>query len=534
MAAHQAINPKHPNQSFSFKYFYHLSAISMLLFCLSVVFTTLAIVSKERQAQTIAKNFNLVRLSQELRLSSDQLTMMARAYAATGETRFKVFFDEILTIRNGSSPRPAHLNRVYWDMLMVEGGKAPFPKTAAKSLRTLLKENGIAQQELEILKQAENKSDALVSVEKNAFELIEKGQHRAALKLLYSQEYLRSKADIMSHINDFLAIREEGFSEHLRSSNNVVQGYYIAATVCFVLLLLSLLGLYSARSAIRRSIITYLNAEVTKQTQELVSKNDALNNAINELSDTQQRLIKAEKSATLIRLIPGLAHEINTPVGIAITASSNQLAVTKEVKQSISNNEVAKSALLQSIDNIENCAKLVVNSSERITAIINQLKIITNTDFSGTISSVNLAELLNECISSVSKHNDDVDVLVDISKALHISAPHGLLQQVFIPILENSYNHAFDDITNPSIVVSAKQLNNSIIIDICDNGCGISNEIKDKIFDPFVVGNRKRKGLGLGLSVALAIITQYFQGTIECYSEPSTGTRLVISIPIAA
>ena len=59
-------------------------------------------------------------------------------------------------------------------MLMVEGGKAPFPKTAAKSLRTLLKENGIAQQELEILKQAENKSDALVSVEKNAFELIEK------------------------------------------------------------------------------------------------------------------------------------------------------------------------------------------------------------------------------------------------------------------------------------------------------------------------------------------------------------------------
>ena len=181
---------------------------------------------------------------------------------------------------------------------------------------------------------------------------------------------------------------------------------------------------------------------------------------------------------------------------------------------------MAKSALLQSIDNIENCAKLVVNSSERITAIINQLKIITNTDFSGTISSVNLAELLNECISSVSKHNDDVDVLVDISKALHISAPHGLLQQVFIPILENSYNHAFDDITNPSIVVSAKQLNNSII-DICDNGCGISNEIKDKIFDPFVVGNRKRKGLGLGLSVALAIITSTFKAPLNVTQNPA-------------
>ncbi|MEK0159757.1 hypothetical protein WLQ65_11565 [Pseudoalteromonas piscicida] len=76
MAASQS-NILHPSQSFSFKYFYHISALSMLLFFLSVVFTFLAFVNKEEQE--IERNFNLVRLYQELRLSSDQLTMMAWA-----------------------------------------------------------------------------------------------------------------------------------------------------------------------------------------------------------------------------------------------------------------------------------------------------------------------------------------------------------------------------------------------------------------------------------------------------------------------
>ncbi|QUI61641.1 sensor histidine kinase [Pseudoalteromonas sp. A22] len=532
MAASQS-NILHPSQSFSFKYFYHISALSMLLFFLSVVFTFLAFVNKEAQEQEIERNFNLVRLSQELRLSSDQLTMMARAYAATGNPKFKQFFDEILTIRNGTSPRPKHLHRVYWDMLLVKEGQAPFEKEAPKALLTLLLENGVSADELTMLRNAEDKSEALVSLEREAFELVAAGKNQQALNILYSEAYLQSKVQIMTHINAFLERRELDFSSLLASSNKKVKSYYGAAFVCFILLLLSLIALYNSRSAIRKSIIDYLNTEVKSQTEELIEKNNALNHAISELSETQKRLINAEKSATLVRLIPGLAHEINTPIGVAMTASSNQLLLVEGVRQRVNKNEIAKSALLHSIENIESCAKLVVNSTERITGIIDKLKIITNTGFEGEVKPVYLQPLITRCVSELANQHPHIDITLDIPEALAITAPERLLQQVFQPVIENAFYHAFADnsMQSPCVIISAQASKLGYTIKVTDNGSGIPHEIKDKVFDPFVVGNRTQKGLGLGLSVALAIVTQYFNGVIECETESNSGTCIIIKLP---
>ncbi|WP_242441624.1 sensor histidine kinase [Pseudoalteromonas piscicida] len=493
----------------------------------------MAFINKEAQEQEIEKNFNLIRLSQELRLSSDQLTMMARAYAATGNYKFKQFFDEILTIRNGTSPRPKHLHRVYWDMLLVKEGKAPFEKEAAKALLTLLLENGISESELTMLKNAENKSEKLVLLEREAFALVAAGKNRQALDILYSEAYLQSKVQIMTHINAFLAHREKHFSERLAVSNKKVKYYYLAAFVCFILLLLSLIALYNARSAIRKSIIDYLNTEVKSQTEALIDKNKALNDAINELSETQKHLINAEKSATLVRLIPGLAHEINTPIGVAMTASSNQLLLVEGVRQKVNKNEIAKSALLHSIENIESCAKLVVNSTERITGIIDQLKIITNTGFEGEVKPIYLQPLIAHCVRELADQHPHIDITLAIPEALAITAPERLLQQVLQPVIENAFYHAFADnsVQSPCVIISAQATTSGYTITVTDNGGGIPYEIKDKVFDPFVVGNRTQKGLGLGLSVALAIVTQYFNGVIECETEPSSGTSIIIKLP---
>jgi|GEM_PF-1664654 len=155
-------------------------------------------------------------VAQELRLSSDQLTLMARAYAATGNPRFYQYFRDILAIRNGQKARPKHYNRAYWDMLMPRYGKPPYQDGETKPLVNKMRELHFTRQEFSMLQKAERKSNILVLIEEQAFRVI--AEQRAnkepfpsakAVELLYSPAYLNAKRDIMYHINQFLELEEQ-------------------------------------------------------------------------------------------------------------------------------------------------------------------------------------------------------------------------------------------------------------------------------------------------------------------------------------
>ncbi len=518
---------------FSFKYFEQFVVASILLFVCAMLLVVLAFMSKNAQQEGLQRHFNLVHLSQELRLSSDQLTMMARAYAATGNDKFKDFFEQIIAIRSGLSPRPKHLNRVYWDMMMVENGQAPSANTEPQSLLSLLEENGASSAELAALTRAYNHSESLVKLEKQAFALVEKGEKSRALAILYSEQYLQSKVAIMTPINTFLATREDELQTFIDESSRQLTALYSGALICFLLLLTTLLVIYNARSSIRKNIITYLNNEVRDQTKQLTVKNSALNEAIADLKHAQARLVSAEKSATLMRLIPGLAHEINTPVGIAVTASSSQRVELEEVKNRVNENKLAKASLLESIESIENCATLVESSANRISTIINKLKVITQDGFAEKAQSLVLVDEVWACIEEVKNPDSKVTVRVDIDAQIRVDAPQFLLHQPISALLENCFNHAFENSPpEHEILIEASVLNEQLSIRICDNGSGIPDSIKDKLFDAFVVGNRNAKGMGLGLSLALAIINQYFCGTLEYQPHSEGGACFLISMPI--
>lgn len=526
-------NTNNPKNFLSFKYFEQLVVASILLFVGAMLFVVFAFMSKSAQQEGLQKHFNLVYLSQELRLSSDQLTMMARAYAATGNEKFKQFFEQIIAIRSGVSPRPQHLNRVYWDMMMVEDGQAPSASGKPQSLLSLLEENGASTAELNALTHAYNQSESLVQLEKQAFALVEQGDRSGALAILYSEDYLQSKVAIMTPINSFLANREEKLQTFIQESSRQLTILYSGALLCFLLLLATLLVIYNARSSIRNNIIAYLNNEVKNQTKQLTVKNSALNEAIADLKHAQARLVSAEKSATLMRLIPGLAHEINTPVGIAVTASSSQLMALEAVKSQVSENKIAKATLLETIDTIEDCANLVGNSANRISTIINKLKIITQDGFTDKAQTLVLADEVKACLSAIDKPELDVKVSLDVDEQIRIHAPKFLLQQCLCALIENSFNHAFEpDSLGQELRIQANLINDKLTIRIFDNGHGVPDSIKDKLFDAFVVGNRNAKGMGLGLSLAMAIINQYFCGTLEYQPHTDGGTCFVISMPI--
>lgn len=136
------------------------------------------------------------RLADELRQSSDDLTRMARTYAATGDERYRRYFEEILAIRNGAAPRPDDYHLVYWDLVTADGER---PRAAgdAVALHDLMEEAGVTAAELALLTGAEDESNRLTGLENRAFEAVRTGDRATAQQLLHSAEYHQAKAQIM-------------------------------------------------------------------------------------------------------------------------------------------------------------------------------------------------------------------------------------------------------------------------------------------------------------------------------------------------
>ncbi len=141
-------------------------------------------------------------LADELRQSSDDLTRFARAYAVTGDTAYKERFQAVLDIRDGRAKRPLGYEYAYWDLKIV-GGLENVEQGETKSIGLRLREAGFQSDSAYTLHIAQEQSDVLAKIEGDAFRLIDDGHADEALKLLYSNNYHRAKADIMEGIREF-------------------------------------------------------------------------------------------------------------------------------------------------------------------------------------------------------------------------------------------------------------------------------------------------------------------------------------------
>lgn len=190
-------------------------------------------------------------LAEELRQSSDDLTRMARTYAATGDERYRRHFQEILDIRNGVAPRPENYHLVYWDLVIGEGEK-PRPAGGAVPLRELMQSAGFTAEELLMLEESEDESNRLAAMENNALRVAGEGDLETAGQLLYSPGYHEAKRNIMLPILRFVQAMEGRTAEELaalRDRQKALNRYFLT-TVTFLLALLAValvIGLVAAK-----------------------------------------------------------------------------------------------------------------------------------------------------------------------------------------------------------------------------------------------------------------------------------------------
>jgi signal transduction histidine kinase len=254
---------------------------------------------------------------------------------------------------------------------------------------------------------------------------------------------------------------------------------------------------------------------------------------LEKLSDAKDRMIESEKMASLVGMVSGVAHELNTPLGVAITCESIIKETIAKLREDFDSGELQKSSLEQILDDSEKAIELMEINLQKTEALITQFKEITSfqnyderVEFSlKSVAEAVLTSLNHEC------HKISAEISIDIADNLTFIGYSGAISQILQILIINSFRHAYVDQQALQIVISAKKENDQLNLIVSDDGIGIKAENIDKVFEPFFTTKRSQGGTGLGLSVVYNLVTQKLKGQISVVSPNQKGVVISISIP---
>ncbi len=267
--------------------------------------------------------------------------------------------------------------------------------------------------------------------------------------------------------------------------------------------------------------------------QEAHASAERAKQAFAELQSAQQSLVQAEKLASLGSLVAGVAHEINTPVGITLTSASVLLDASDDLQVKLTQGSLRKSEITAYVTLACKSARLILSNSERAANLIQSFKHVASDRTSEHRRSYDLQQYLEEIISSLRPRLKQSKTLVKIecSQVIELDGYPGAMAQIITNLTMNALVHAFKGREEGRIQITVEQKADRVEMRFCDNGCGIVPEHIGKIFEPFFTTMNGQGGTGLGLNIAYNIMTQQFGGTILVQSELGQGSCFVMDFP---
>lgn len=268
-----------------------------------------------------------------------------------------------------------------------------------------------------------------------------------------------------------------------------------------------------------QKLTNHLEDEVYKRTEDLHNKSYELQMSLNKLKDTQQQLIESEKMSALGSLVSGVAHEVNTPLGNAITGTTLISKEVYELSKLLRQNQLKKSTLEEKIHIIEQSTNLLLKTLQYASNLIKSFKQISVDQSIDDVRKINLSEYIEEVI--LTNYNRlkqiPVEVKFECEKDLELYTYPGFIAQIINNLISNSILHGFEDIEYKAIIqIEIQRVENKTIkIRYSDNGKGISEDVKTHIFEPFVTTKKNKGGTGLGMSITYNLITQKMNGRIK-------------------
>ncbi len=278
-----------------------------------------------------------------------------------------------------------------------------------------------------------------------------------------------------------------------------------------------------------------LENRVQERTAELQSANTELAQTLDSLKETQAHLIQTEKLAALGDLVAGVAHEINTPTGVAVTAASYLEQKTREFAESFRGGNARRSQLEKFLGLCEQSAGIIMINLRRAAEMITGFKRVAVDQASEQPGVFRVREYIGEILLSLKPKLKQAAFSVEITcdERLEMDSYPGAFSQILSNMLMNTLMHAYDDGERGRVVIAVEKQESAYVLTYADDGKGIASHYKDKIFDPFFTTRRGKGGTGLGLYIVYTLVVQKLHGTVECDSTPGNGATFTLRIPVA-
>ncbi len=248
----------------------------------------------------------------------------------------------------------------------------------------------------------------------------------------------------------------------------------------------------------------------------------------------QQRLDEDEKMVALGGLVAGVAHEINTPLGIGVTTASYMQKINQESRDALMAGRFTKQDLVAYMDGMSESLDMLQFNLERGSRIIQSFKRIAVDQSADTLERFRVRPYIEGILLSLAhetkRYRHEVEIRCD--EALQIRSHPGALAQILTNFIMNSLIHAFKEQEQGHILIEARKDADRFVLVYADDGCGIGEDAQKNIFKPYFTTKRDMGGSGLGLSVVYNLVTKKLGGTIAVLTGEQAGTRFEIVVPV--
>jgi signal transduction histidine kinase len=273
--------------------------------------------------------------------------------------------------------------------------------------------------------------------------------------------------------------------------------------------------------------------DVRQAKERLEQQNAALGSALTALQEAQTELVRQEKLASLGRLVAGVAHEINTPLGICVTATSHLVQELKLTREELANGEMTEDSLDAFLDIVDQSLRIMTTNTQRAAALVKSFKQVAVDQSSGDIRSFNLGAYVNEVLLSLQPKlkGRPVKVEVDCPADLLLESYPGAVSQILTNMVMNSLVHGFEDGKAGRIGIRAAQDGDMVTLEYADDGIGMDQDTLGKLFDPFFTTKRGSGGSGLGAHILYNLATGALGGSVRVESAPGKGLQYYLKFP---
>jgi ligand-binding sensor domain-containing protein/signal transduction histidine kinase len=277
-----------------------------------------------------------------------------------------------------------------------------------------------------------------------------------------------------------------------------------------------------------------LEEHVRERTATLESTVAELRNTLEQLKQAQAQLIDAEKMAALGNLVAGVAHDINTPVGIGVTAATHLRDELQRLKNHLLDGRLRRSQLEHFVQVAEQSTVLIHDNLERASGLVRSFKQVAVDQASEQRRQIDLARYLEEILLSLkpSLKHGKVAVRIDCADGIMLETYPGALYQIVANLVLNAINHAYPNAAGGVVEIRARVAGGVLQLSVSDDGCGMEEGIRARVFEPFFTTRRDEGGSGLGLHIVYNLSTELLGGSVRCESRPGEGSTFILQLPL--